>query len=247
MFLELPHPAIIGHRGASAHAPENTIAAFELALRQHADAIELDTKLTVDGHVVVIHDQTVDRTTDGTGQVNKLSLKALKGLDAGSSFDISFKSEKIPTLEEVFETVGHKTCINIELTNYATSLDDLPERVTALIKKHNLQRTVLFSSFNALTLLRVHKLLPDVPFGLLTLSKTGSFLANRWVNKIIPYNTLNPCFDDTNLRLVKRLHQRGRYVFVYTVNDPEAMRSLSAWGVDGFFTDDPGLAKHVLS
>jgi glycerophosphoryl diester phosphodiesterase len=247
MFLELPRPTIIGHRGASAHAPENTIAAFELAVQQHADAIELDAKLTVDRHVVVIHDQTVDRTTDGTGQVNKLSLKALRELDAGSSFDISFKGEKIPTLVEVFETVGHKTCLNIELTNYASNSDDLPERVAALIQKHNLQRNILISSFNPFTLLRAHKLLPEVPFGLLTPSKRGFFLANLWVNKLIPYNTLNPCFDDTNPRLVKRLHQRGKYIFVYTVNEPEAMRSLVAWGVDGFFTDDPVLAKRVIS
>jgi len=108
MLKDLPKPAVIAHRGACAYAPENTLAAFELAVQQQADAIELDATLSADGHVVVIHDTTVNRTTDGSGAVNNLSLAAIKELDAGSYYDIAFRGERIPTLSEVFETVGKK-------------------------------------------------------------------------------------------------------------------------------------------
>jgi glycerophosphoryl diester phosphodiesterase len=91
MLTELPRPTIFAHRGASAYAPENTLAAFELALRQGADAIELDAKLTRDGHIVVIHDQTVDRTTEGRGRVKDMTLAELRKLDAGSHFDVAFQ------------------------------------------------------------------------------------------------------------------------------------------------------------
>ena len=93
LYPFLPRPAIIAHRGASAYAPENTLAAFELALRQEADGVELDAKLTADGHVIVFHDQTVERTTEGQGRVLDLTLAQLRKLDAGSHFDIAFQGE----------------------------------------------------------------------------------------------------------------------------------------------------------
>ena len=133
----LPQPVIFAHRGASAHAPENTLAAFELALAQQADALELDVKLSADGHVVVIHDATVDRTTNGHGRVRDLSLADLKKLDAGSFFSQAFAGENIPTLDEVFESFGKRTFINVELTNYSTPGDALVESVCMLVKKHH--------------------------------------------------------------------------------------------------------------
>jgi len=141
-------PLIIGHRGASAHAPENTIAAFQLALKFGADAVELDAKLSADGAIVVIHDQTVDRTTNGQGKISEFSLTEIKKLDAGSKFDLQFEGEAIPTLEEVFEVVGGKLLINVELTNYAMPNDDLPERVAELVKRMKMEM-VLFFQFSS--------------------------------------------------------------------------------------------------
>ena len=126
MLESLTKPTIFAHRGASAHAPENTLASFELAVTQGAEAIELDAKLTADGQIVVFHDQTVNRTTNGSGKVLELPLAALKELDAGHWFDTSFQGITIPTLEEVFEAVGRKIFINVELTNYASPGDQLP-------------------------------------------------------------------------------------------------------------------------
>jgi glycerophosphoryl diester phosphodiesterase len=136
---------VFAHRGASKYAPENTIAAFQLAVEQCADAIELDAKLSADGKVVVIHDQTVDRTTNGTGRVNKLTLSELKELDAGSFFDRKFAAERIPTLDEVFESVGKRIFINVELTNYASRNDELIPLVVEIVKRHGIHKNVLFS------------------------------------------------------------------------------------------------------
>ena len=124
-----PRPLIFAHRGASAHAPENTLSAFELALEQGAHGIELDVKLTADGEVVVFHDPTIDRTTGGQGRISQLTLAALRELDAGSSFSEKFSGEKIPTLAEVFETIGRRAFINVELTNYSTRNDGLADKV----------------------------------------------------------------------------------------------------------------------
>ena len=122
MYAQLPRPAIFAHRGSSAYAPENTLAAFDLAISQNADAIEFDAKLSADGHVVVIHDQTIDRTTNGSGFVNQLPLKSLKGFDAGSKFDPKFSGEKIPTLDEVLANIGKRIFINIEIIGYPLNI-----------------------------------------------------------------------------------------------------------------------------
>src|SRR5512139_1614857 len=141
MFLEsLTQPVVFAHRGASAHAPENTLAAFELALAQQADAIELDVKLSADGQVMVIHDSSVDRTTNGHGKVQDMTLAELKALDAGSFFNSQFAGEKIPTLNEVFEAMGKRTFINIELKNHRSHGEDLVETVCMLVKKHQMQK-----------------------------------------------------------------------------------------------------------
>jgi glycerophosphoryl diester phosphodiesterase len=245
MFAQIPQPTIFAHRGASAHAPENTLAAFELAVRQGADAIELDAKLSADGHVVVIHDQTVDRTTDGSGRVRELTLAELRRLDAGSFFDIAYRGEPIPSLEDVFQSVGVSVHINIELTNYASPADNLPAKVADLVQKYGLEKRVLFSSFNPLALLRIHKLLPDTPAGLLALPKWDGAWARSWLGTLIPHQSLHPDYRDVSPSFIRRVQRSGRKVFVYTVNDAEVMRRLFSWNVDGIFTDDPVLARQV--
>jgi len=246
MIQHLPRPAIFAHRGASAYAPENTLAAFDLALRQHADAIELDTKLTADGHVVVIHDATVDRTTDGSGYVKDLPLAALKELDAGSVYDATFSNECIPTLDEVFESVRQQIFINIELTNYTTSSDQLPEKVAALVQRNNLTQRVLFSSFHPVTLRRIHKLLPSVPIGLLTLSGFTGAVMHAFFQYWVPPQALHSAVKNTTSSLIQRQHHRKRYVYVYTVNDPLKIIQLHQWGVDGIITADPLMARETI-
>ena len=243
MMLEsLSRPVIFAHRGASAHAPENTIAAFELALAQGADAIELDVKLTSDGYVIVHHDDTVNRTTNGTGRIKDLSLAALRTLDAGSSFSEKFKGEKIPTLEEVFETVGKRTFINVELTNYKTRRDSLVETVCMLVKKHRMQKRVIFSSFFASNLSKARSYLPEVPRGLLALSGFLGAWARSFGFVFGKYEALHPHLHDMTQQEVARVHRLNRRIHVWTVNREEDMRRLFGWDVDGIFTDDPQLA-----
>jgi glycerophosphoryl diester phosphodiesterase len=245
MLESLSQPIILAHRGASAHAPENTLAAFELALAQNADGIELDVRLTADGHVVVIHDSTVDRTTGSHGRVKDLSLAQLRALDAGNFFSEKFRGEKIPTLEEVFETVGKRTFINVELTNYNAPRDQLVETVSMLVKKFGLQKRILFSSFLASNLSRARAYLPGVPRGLLTLNGLMGAWARSFGFAFGRYQALHPNLKDVTPEQVQRVHRLKRRVNVWTVNVAEDMRRLFGWGVDGIITDDPQLAVRV--
>lgn len=242
MFVQLQPPFYFAHRGASAHAPENTLAAFHLALQQGAPAIEFDVKLTADRHVVIHHDQTLDRTTDGSGSITKQPLAALRELDAGSKFSSDFRGEKIPTLEEVFESLGGKMFMNIELTNYASPFDGLVEEVVKLVKKHGLEGQVLFSSFFPSNLVRARQLLPSVPRGQLFLPGSSSWwqrLAARFMN----LHAEHPWKADVSAQSVGQAHAQHRLVYVWTVNNPAEMKSLRALGVDAIFTDDPLLAN----
>jgi glycerophosphoryl diester phosphodiesterase len=245
MLESLSRPVIFAHRGASAHAPENTLAAFELALAESADAIELDVKLSADGHVVVIHDGTIDRTTGAHGRVKDLSLADLRTLDSGSFFSEKFKNEKIPTLEEVFESVGKRTFINVELTNYNTPRDHLVESVCTLVKKFALQDSVMFSSFFALNLSKARGVLPEVPRGLLAFNGLLGAWARSFGFVFGKYQALHPYLKDTTPQQVQRVHRLNRRVHVWTVNAADDMRRLFNWGVDGIFTDDPALAVRV--
>ena len=245
MLTSLPQPIIFAHRGACAHAPENTLAAFELAPAQRADAIELDVKLSADGQAVVIHDPTVDRTTDGRGRVRDLTLAQLKALDAGSSFSEKYREERIPTLAEVFESVGQRTFINVELTNYTTPRDDLVETVCALLRKFNLQKRVIFSSFLASNLTRAAAYLPEVPRGLLAMNGLLGAWARSFGFAFGKYQALHPYLKDVTPQQVQRVHRLQRRIHVWTVNLEEDMRQLFQWNVDGIFTDDPQLAVRV--
>jgi glycerophosphoryl diester phosphodiesterase len=239
-------PVIYAHRGACACAPENTLAAFELAVQHGADAIELDAKLTVDGAVVVFHDQTIDRTTDGKGRLVDETLAELKKLDAGSWFAPQFAGEPIPTLDEVFELVGGSLGINVELTNYATPNDNLVQQVVNCVIRHRLQEKVLFSSFHPVNLVKARRLLPEVPVAILALAGTPGALARSFVGRWVSPEYVHPYFSDVNERWLQRQHALRRKVNVWTVNQPEMIRALAGWGVDGIITDDPRLARQVL-
>ncbi len=247
MLTSLAQPVIFAHRGASAHAPENTLAAFDLALAQHADAIELDVKLSADGHAIVIHDPTLDRTTGIHGRVKDLSLAELQSLDAGSFFSERYRGEKIPTLEAVFETVGKRTFINVELTNYMTPRDQLVETVCMLVKKFGLQNRVMFSSFFASNLSKAQAYLPEVPGGLLAFDGWLGAWARSFGFNFGRYEALHPYLKDVTPEQVQRVHRLKRRIHVWTVNAAEDMRRLFHWGVDAIFTDDPQLAVQVRS
>lgn len=246
MLEDYPTPMVFAHRGASKYAPENTLAAFSLAVEQGADAIELDAKLSADGVVMVIHDQTVDRTTDGRGKVNALSMAELKKLDAGSFFNPRFSGERIPTLDEVFEIVGKMVFINVELTNYSSLDDSLVMLVSESVKRHNLQDSVLFSSFAPDNLKKMRSLLPEVPVALLAdVGLKGKPKRSAEYLELSPH-MIHPFLLDVNFALMARERKRGRRVHVWTVNGVFSLWRMKKLGVDGVFTDDPLKALRVL-
>lgn len=245
MWSDLQSPVVIAHRGDSAHAPENTLSAFRLAEKKGADAVEFDVKLSKDRHVIVIHDKTVERTTNGSGQVNTLPLAALKELDAGVHSSTDYPNERIPTLVEVFENLGNDIHMNIELTNYSTPFDDLVERVADTVQDFGFQERILFSSFLPKNLHKAKKLLPDVPCGLLSLAGIAGFPIRLWGWKG-RMEALHPHIKDVNVKLINMIHKRGKKIRVWTVNGSKDMEMLTEMGVDGIFTDDPALMMTVL-
>lgn len=246
LLYELPRPVIFGHRGAKAHAPENTLESFRLAFEQGADAIELDAKLSADGEVMVMHDATVDRTTNGKGRVGSLTLAEMRALDAGSSFSEKYRGEKIPTLDEVFESEGEKGIINVELTNYYGRRDNLAEKVCEVVKRHRLEDRIIFSSFFAYNLKKTAELLPNVPRGLLALDGWKGVWARSFGFMFGEYQALHPYLNDVDHQQIKRVHRLKRRVHVWTVNAAQDMVRLKDWGVDGIFTDDPQTAVRAL-
>lgn len=228
-------PKIFAHRGANADAPENTMAAFQLALEQGADGIELDVMLSKDHEIVVIHDDTVDRTTNGTGQVQDLTLAELKTLDAGDG-------EQIPTLDEVLTQFGGKFQINIELKNYSTIFDSLPVDVANLVIKHQVADSILISSFNPFNFSRFRRLLPNIPFGMLTFPGKARFFAYRFFR----YDALHPYFQDVDESLIKSYHAKGKQVNVWTVDEAADIRHMTKLGVDSIITNNPKRAITVL-
>jgi len=228
-------PKIIAHRGASAYAPENTMAAFQLALEMAADGIELDAMLAKDGEVVVIHDDHLDRTTNGTGLVRDITLAELQSLDAG-------EGEKIPSLNEVLTHFAGQFLINIELKNYSSIFDSLPLKVADLVKAHDCAQSVLISSFNPFNLSRFHRRLPDVPIGLLT----DKNKAKHWLWRLFHFDALHPYYSDVDALLVSAVHARGRQVNVWTVDDPAEICRLADLGVDSIITNDPQRTRTVL-
>ncbi len=246
MFERFTLPMVFAHRGACAHAPENTLPSFELAVVHKADAIELDAKLSSDGVVMVIHDQTVNRTTGSVGKVNELTLAQLKQLDAGRKFGERFIGVQIPTLDEVFETVGQKVIVNIELTNYKSTSDQLVEHVVAIVKHHRMEDRVLFSSFFPANLAKCKAQLPHTPIAQLCLpGLLGSITRSRLLRSASP-QVVHPYLSDVSMRYVKKEHQAGRRVHVWTVNDEQDLKRMYAFGVDGVFTDDPLKARMVM-
>ncbi|TET98267.1 MAG: glycerophosphodiester phosphodiesterase [Anaerolineales bacterium] len=237
-------PLVIAHRGASMYAPENTIAAFDLAVEMGADAIELDAMLTEDGTPIVIHDHSLGRTTDSSGSVSSKIVSEIKLLDAGSIFDARFAGEMIPTLEEVFSAVGDKIMINVELKNYASPFDSLPETVGDLVREKGLSDRVLLSSFNPMALIKAKRACPEIRRA--ALIGGGPKVVSGFIKTFTNYSALHPEVSLVNRGMVIKNHAAGHKVNVWNVNEESEMIKLLSMGVDGLITDAPDIAKKVI-
>ncbi|MCS6772702.1 MAG: hypothetical protein NZ693_01140 [Thermoflexales bacterium] len=234
-----PLPLVIAHRGASAHAPENTLAAFRLAMEQGADGAELDVMCCASGEVVVIHDDTVDRTTNGRGRVSALSLRALKQLDAGAG-------ERIPTLSEVLtatERPGTPFLLNIELKPNAAPRDQLEAKVVDLVRQHACTERVLFSSFNPLIVRRLARLAPEVPRAILYFSGMPKLLRALVIALAGAHEFQHPDHRLVVPEHVQRLRAIGKRVNTWTVNTLEDALRVGRAGVAGIIGDSPSLLR----
>lgn len=220
---------VIAHRGASGTLPENTPAAFEKAIRLDAEMIELDVHLCKTGEPVVIHDPRVNRTTNGRGFVSHKTLSQLQSLDAGNG-------EKIPTLKEVFDLVGGKVKINIELKGNGV----VPETVR-LIKQQieNKNQTAgqfIISSFNRNQLKEFHTLMPELPIGILYERPPAGF---QKLAEELHASSINLSRKHVSENLIREIHRHGLQVWVYTVNSMNEFEGLKAMGVDAVFSNFP--------
>lgn len=236
----------VAHRGASAYAPENTLAAFNLALDMGADGIELDVKLTRDGVPIVLHDETVDRTTGAHGPIAGMTLAEVKRLDAGSWFDPRFRGERIPTLAEALRTVGKRGIVNIELKMLYKRIKGLEAAVLAVVEDSGSTDRTLFSSFNPLALKEMAALNPRLARGLLYAPNLPVYLRRGWLRPLARATALHPRHTMVDARLVRWAHGKGYAVNTWTVDFPPEMKRLADLGVDMIMTNKPDVLKQVL-
>ncbi len=236
-------PWIIGHRGASGHAPENTLAAFEQAVELGAGFIETDLHLTRDAHFVAIHDRTLERTTNGRGAVRDFTLAQLRDLEAGLWYDRKYMGERIPTIEEILSFArNHDIVVYLEL-KYEAAWGMHHALVGALRNPEDAARTVVIS-FDPGTLADLRKLDATIMTGVLVEEAHADLVkasVDAGARQLCPRSTL------VTSALVDEAHRSDLHIATWTVNDPEEMRAVIAAGVDGVMTDFPDRLRSVIS
>lgn len=232
---------VIAHRGASGHAPENTMAAFRLALSMGAKAVELDVHQTKDGALVVIHDEDLKRTGGRKLRVKDLTYKELCRHEVGSWFDGAFHGEPVPLLEEVFELCRGKAEVHVELKRGSALYPGIEDKVAALVRRRKAWDTTLFSSFDHHALYGIRWADSRARIGYL-LGLTLMRTAYREMGEL-KAESLNLSRRQVDARKVKACHDRGLKVLVYTVNDAPELERLDKLGVDGVFCNYPELAR----
>jgi glycerophosphoryl diester phosphodiesterase len=231
-------PLVIAHRGASGTRPENTLAAFRRAVELGADMIELDVQLTRDGEPVVIHDTTLERTTDGAGCVKDRTLAELRALDAGAWFGPAFAGERVPPLAEVLAAVP--LAINVELKPGGD--DGLEARTLAVVEAAGALGRIVFSSFEMAALERLRALSPGATLAILW--ETAAIAEALRCAKRVAARALHLRKNAVRDAVVASAVGAGLQVRVWTVNDPGELAGLAAIGVHAIFTDYPERFLH---
>lgn len=236
--------ANVAHRGASGDYPENTLLAFRKALEIGVDEIELDLHSTKDGHLVVMHDAAVDRTTDGTGAIGDLTLVEIKALDAGKAFDERFRGERVPTWEEALDLVQGKVGLNVHLKEGGDPDGDYERRVAEALDGFGMvedsiltcrdESVGIFAGLDPRIECRIFR---------------GGRTPEEYIRKSVEMGlrTMQPGRDITTRDFVRKAHEAGRLVHVFYADTPEDMRAFIDIGVDGILTNHPARLKAVLS
>ena len=234
---------IYGHRGASGYAPENTLEAFELAAKMGADGVELDVHIDASGELVVAHDETVDRVSDGTGWICSMTTKELKALHFNQTHP-EYEKATIPTLREVYELLKPTgLCINVELKNSRILYEKLEEKCIALADELGMRDRILYSSFNHHSMVHIKEIDPSIPCGLLY----DATLVEPWKYALpLHANAIHPHFSELQIPgEVEAAHAAGLAVNVWTVNEEEDVRSMLERGADIIISNYPDRALKV--
>ncbi|WP_026679413.1 glycerophosphodiester phosphodiesterase [Fictibacillus gelatini] len=250
----------IAHRGASGHAPEHTMLSYEMGQKMKGDYIEIDLQMTKDGKLIAMHDETLDRTTNGTGPVKERTLQEIKRLDAASWFNEKYpdlaRDEyaglKVPTLEEVIQKFGRGANYYIE-TKSPEVYPGMEEKLLSILNQYKLtgpnvpSSKVIIQSFSPESLKKVHKLNPAIPLVQLLWYDRNAAVTDAELEEYKTYSVgIGMNFDKIDKAYVQKVRKHGLLIHPYTVNDKKDMRKLLDWGVTGMFTNFPDRLQEVL-
>lgn len=245
----------VSHRGASGYAPEHTLTSYQMGDKMHGDYIEVDLQMTKDGKLIAMHDETLDRTTDGTGLVKDHTLEQIKQLDAGSWFNEKYPQYanpeyaglKVPTLEEVFQKFGKNANYYIE-TKSPEVYPGMEKELLRLVNEYNINKnSLLVQSFSPLSLKTMNELDPSVKLVQLLSYKTNAVITDAEIAAIKQYAMgVGPNYTYLNQDYVQKVVGSGLEIHPYTVNDKETMKKLIDWGVTGMFTNFPDRLHEVM-
>lgn len=242
----LDRPLILAHRGARDVAPENTLAAFQAAIDVGADGFELDVTRCSTGEIVVIHDDTVDRTTNSSGRVGTMSFYVIREMDAGSWFSGEFARQRIPMLAEALDLAQAAARVNIEIKGRNIRSDGIEEEIAGMVRARGMVEQVIISSFNPVALGRMRAVAPEIACALLYSQDLPVYLSRAWARHWIRIQALHPHYTMVDETYVAWARSKGYRVNVWTVNDPRAMRRMIDLGVDAIITDDPARLVEML-
>ena len=251
---EKPNKTVIltGHRGAAGTAPENTLAAIKTGLKNKVDRIEIDVQQTKDGIVIVLHDESIDRTTNGKGMVKDMNYNEISQFYANKGFEDKFPSEKIPTLEQVLETINKKAVLLIEIKEGYKLYPDIERNILKIIQKHNAFEWCIIQSFNDYVLDTVHALNSDIKLHKLLVGKLPFLPVIYDVDfkfkRIKDYDFIEEFGIYTTFctsSFIKKAHSSGKKVNVWTVREKKEYNQFINLGVDGIITDFPEFAKRT--
>ncbi|MDR7071214.1 glycerophosphodiester phosphodiesterase [Fictibacillus barbaricus] len=244
----------VAHRGASGYAPEHTITSYKMGEKLHGDYIEIDLQMTKDGKLIAMHDETLDRTTNGTGQVKDHTLAEIKTLDAGSWFNEKYpekanpdyKGLQVPTLEEIFQTFGKNANYYIE-TKSPEVYPGMEQKLEDMVNEYHINKDkLLVQSFSSASLKKMQGIDPSLKLVQLLSYKTPAVLSDAEVQDIKKYAIgIGPNSNMIDKAYVQKAVQNGLQIHPYTVNEKAEMQKLIDWGVTGMFTNYPDLLNEV--
>ena len=232
-------PLIIAHRGDTSASPENTMPAFYRAIEAGADGIELDVRLTRDKELVVFHDYTLGRTSDGYGLVNHYTLKELLSLDVGSWFSPRFTGEPPPSLDQVFESLPRDFLLNVEMKVVIKDMQQVAHRVAETIARHQRRASTLVASFNPVALYHLRRLDPRIARGYIWSRYHPYPIRARWLMPLVQAHWYDPANDTYNLRVHRNFRRKQRRVLAWDVDFGGDLELMASVGLDAVVTDAP--------